>query len=56
MFLWLALIKEFSDLTHERWEEVWRMDMPTFFNIISFGREFNKRQIEEQRKWQQGLK
>lgn len=56
MFLWLSLVKEFSDMTKERWEDVWTIDMPTFFNIISFSREFSKRQQEEMRKWQNGLK
>lgn len=47
------MVKEFSDLTHEKWGDVWEIDVPTFFNIISFGREYNRREAEAVKRWQQ---
>lgn len=49
-------MKEFADLTHERWETVFTTDVATFFNLISFNREYTRRQQEAMKKWQQGLK
>ena len=48
-------MKEFSDITHEKWGDVFEVDMPTFFNIISFSRNYHKREQEEMQKWRNSL-
>ena len=50
-FLWLALIKEFSDITKETWGTVWTIDIYTFFNTIAFSRKWHELEKKEMEKW-----
>ena len=50
-FVWLSLIKEYSDMTKTPWSEVWNTNICEFLNIIRFCREYNKREKENIKKW-----
>ena len=50
-FLWLAFIKEFSDMTKEPWGNVWSIDIYTFFNTIAFSRKWHELEKKEMEKW-----
>jgi len=45
------LIKKYSDITKESWKDVWGVDIYQFFNIISFGVEFDRKQAKAIEEW-----
>lgn len=49
-YAYFSLIKEVSDMTKEPWAKCWEMGIYEFFNVVSFSREYNHRQIEEQKR------
>lgn len=44
-------MKEFSDMTKDRWEDVFETDIFTFFNVIAFCRKWADYKKEQEEKW-----
>lgn len=50
-FVLLALIREFSEMTHDKWGDVFETDIYTFFNILAFSRKWNEYEKKQRQKW-----
>lgn len=50
-FAWLTLIDNISDLTKDKWDDVFKKNIYEFFNLLAYLRHKNKRQKEQIEKW-----
>ena len=50
-FTWLLLINRVSDRTKINWNDVWDLNVYTFFNYLQFDVEYRKREEAEIAKW-----
>ena len=41
---WISNVKVVSDMVHSPWDEVFRMNIVEFLNILSFARDYNAEQ------------
>lgn len=50
-FGWLTLIDNVSDLTKDKWDDVFKKSIYEFFNLISYLKYKNRKQKEQIEKW-----
>lgn len=51
-YTYISLVKEVSDMTKEPWSKCWEMNIYEFFTTLSFSREYQRNQAEQQKKIQ----
>ena len=52
-FSWLTLVDNVAELTHDKWDDVFRKNIYEFFNLISYLRFKNEKIKERIEKWKQ---
>lgn len=52
-FNWLLLINRVSERTKLTWEQIWDLNIYTFFNYLQFDVEYRKMEEREMQKWKQ---
>lgn len=50
-FAWLTLVDNVSELTREKWDDVFRKNVYEFFNLLSYISHKNKKHKELIEKW-----
>lgn len=50
-FSWLALVESVSDLTKDKWDDVFTKNIYEFFNLLAYLKHRNQKQKEMIDKW-----
>ena len=50
-FSWITLVDNVSELTRERWEDVFKKNVYEFFNLLSYIQYKNKKMKENIERW-----
>lgn len=50
-FEWLALIDNVSNLTRDKWDDVFQKNIYEFFNLLAYLKDKNKREKKQIERW-----